>query len=99
MEVLAERRSSADQLQHMEHLRSQHSTLLAELEATRALVERGQPPAEQPAAVQRPPLVQHQPQLVTQLTQPPAAQQPPRQRRSGSKNSNEELMSLLRTIQ
>jgi hypothetical protein len=105
MEVLAERRSSADQLQHMEHLRSQHSTLLAELEAARALVERGQPPAEQPAAVQRqplpqPPLVQHQPQVVTQLTQPPAAQQPPRQRRSGSKNySNEELMSLLRTIQ
>jgi len=102
MEVIAERRSSADQLQH---LRSQHSTLLAELEAARALVERHQPPAEQPTAQVRhpqpqPPLVQPQPQVITQLTQLPAAQQPIRQRRSGSKNyNNEELMSLLRTIQ
>jgi len=90
MEVIAERRSSADQLQH---LRSQHSTLLAELEAARALVERHQPPAEQPTAQvhhpqPQPPLVQPQPQVITQLTQLPAAQQPIRQRRSGSKNYN-----------
>ena len=101
-----ERRSPADQLQQIQHLQAQQGILVAELEAARALVERRQPQApQQPVPQERPqqpqpPTQQPQPPLVTQLTQPTAAQQAPRQRRSGTKNySNDELMSLLHCVQ
>jgi hypothetical protein len=96
MEITAEV-SAADQLQQM---RVQQDALLAELEAARVLIQRRQPPAQQPSSgpppaqqLQPQPQPQPQPQVVMQLTQPTAAQQPSKQHRSGSKNyTNEELM-------
>ena len=101
MEVAADRRSSAGQLEHIQQLQAQQGVLVAELEAARALVaqERRQPRAQEP---QPPPQQPQPPQppVITQLTQPTAAQQATRQRRSGTKNySNDELLLLLRCIQ
>jgi hypothetical protein len=98
MEVAADRRSSAGQLEHIQQLQAQQGVLVSEREAARALVaqEHRQPRAQFP----QPPPQQPQPPVITQLTQPTAAQQATRQRRSGTKNySNDELLSLLRCIQ
>jgi alkanesulfonate monooxygenase SsuD/methylene tetrahydromethanopterin reductase-like flavin-dependent oxidoreductase (luciferase family) len=78
MEVAADRRSSAGQLEHIQQLQAQQEILVAELEAARALVaqeERHQPTAQEP----QPPPQQPQPPVITQLTQPTAAQQATRQ--------------------
>jgi len=93
---VAEERSAAEELQRM---REQHAALLSSIEAQHA----AQPlPEAQPSPPPQQPMPSPQLRIIaqTQLTQAAVTQPASRQRRSGLKNySNEELLSLLRTIQ